>query len=138
MSNPVIQKGIDALSRFCDEHPTPTGEEVEGMVRTLFALFHIGKMGVEPVTPSNRGYTISMRVDGMSFDLYRAGKGAMLEACGRELSEKIRLSMEEAEKAVPKLPHTETFLEEATTNGILIMVAIRPLKPEEMYKGPQS
>jgi hypothetical protein len=135
MSNPLIEKAVDALSRFCDEHPTPTGVEVEDMARTLFALYHIGKMGVEPVTPSNRGYTISMRVDGLSFDLYRAGKGAMLEACGRELAEKVKLQMQEAEKAVPKAPHTETFLEEATTNGVLVMLAIRPLKPEEMYKG---
>ncbi len=132
--NPVLQRSVDALSRFCDEHPTPTGVEIEEMARTLFTLYHIGKMGIEPVTPSNRGYTISMKIDGLSLDLYRAGKGALVEAVGRELAEKVRLSLTEAEKAVPKSPHIETFLEEASTNGILVMLALRPLKPEETYK----
>jgi hypothetical protein len=133
MSNPVIEKGVDILSRFLDEHPSPTGEEVEGVVRTLFAQYHIGKMGVEPITPSNRGCTISMRVDGLSLDLYRAGAPSMIEAIGRELAEKTRIALAKCEE-----PRFEDFLKEGKTNGILVMFACRPLKPEEIYKDPRS
>lgn len=123
--NPVIQSGVDMLSRFLDEHPKPTGLEVEGAVRTLLHLYHIENRGVNPIVPSNLGFTISYKIDGLSLDLYRAGPPALLEVSGRELAEKMGRTMKDHQKY-------QEFLDEATTNGVLVMFAVRPLKPEEI------